>query len=359
MTTPSEIAAALVLPAPDLSVALAFFTERGFRLHRITGADDPDVAELEGHGLRLRFDRSSDAPAGVVRLEHDGDARREVAPNGTILDWVTADRSPLPPPVILPRPVTVEVSHLVGQGAWGVGRAGMRYRELVSSRLGGSLIASHIGIPDGGPVPDYVHHHHVRFQMIYCARGWVRVVYEDQGEAFVMEPGDCVLQPPHIRHRVLEASPGLEVFELASPATHDTFVDHELTLPTAQLRPDRDYLGQRFVRHVASEARRQPLGETGLVVRDTGIGDATGGLAHVRVIEAHEAAEAPVELELLDGPAVAIVTEGAVTVAAGGDIHRLERGSCAVLPGDSPASWAGWAIGTALLVVTMPPQHAA
>jgi quercetin dioxygenase-like cupin family protein len=41
--------------------------------------------------------------------------------------------------------------------------------------------------------------------MIYCHRGWVRVVYEDQGEPFVMHPGDCVLQPPGIRHRVLEA----------------------------------------------------------------------------------------------------------------------------------------------------------
>ena len=76
---------------------------------------------------------------------------------------------------------------------------------------GGRFIASHITIPDGGPVPDYVHHHDVRFQVIHCVRGWVRVVYEDQGEPFTMHAGDTVLQPPHIRHRVLESSAGLEV----------------------------------------------------------------------------------------------------------------------------------------------------
>ena len=46
--------------------------------------------------------------------------------------------------------------------------------------------------------------------MIYCMKGWVRLVYEDQGEPFLLEPGDCVLQPPEIRHRVLESPPGLD-----------------------------------------------------------------------------------------------------------------------------------------------------
>ena len=53
--------------------------------------------------------------------------------------------------------------------------------------------------------------------MIYVRRGWVRVVYEDQGEPFVMHEGDLVLQPPEIRHRVLESSPGLEVIEIGAP----------------------------------------------------------------------------------------------------------------------------------------------
>ena len=62
----------------------------------------------------------------------------------------------------------------------------MQYRDLLPQHQGGSFIASHIVIPNGGPVPDWVHHHGVRFQTIFCVRGWVRVVYEDQGPPFVL-----------------------------------------------------------------------------------------------------------------------------------------------------------------------------
>ncbi len=159
----------------------------------------------------------------------------------------------------------------------------MQYRDLVPGRLGGRLIASHIRIPEGGPVPDYVHYHRVGFQMIYCRRGWVRVVYEDQGPPFVMQAGDCVLQPPTIRHRVLEASPGLEVIEVGSPAEHETWRDHDLQLPTTQVRPGRDFAGQRFVRHQASEATWDAVDMSGVLVRDTGIAAATEGVAGARV----------------------------------------------------------------------------
>ena len=54
--------------------------------------------------------------------------------------------------------------------------------------------------------------------MIYCYKGWVRVVHEDQRPSFILQAGDCVLQPPEIRHQVLECSPGLEVIEISSPA---------------------------------------------------------------------------------------------------------------------------------------------
>ena len=54
------------------------------------------------------------------------------------------------------------------------GRAGMTYRDLIPSRLGGRFIASHITIPNGGPVADWVHFHKIRFQIIFCRRGWVQ-----------------------------------------------------------------------------------------------------------------------------------------------------------------------------------------
>ena len=168
----------------------------------------------------------------------------------------------------------------------------MEYRDLIPDRLGGRFIASHIRIPNGGDVPDYVHYHKVRFQMIYCKAGWVRVVYEDQGEPFVLQPGDCVLQAPEIRHRVLEASPGLEVIEIGSPAVHETYADHEMQLSTGRVLPERLFGGQRFVRHIASEANWLASPIAGCEMRDTGIEVATSGLASVRVHKAtHPATE--------------------------------------------------------------------
>jgi len=135
-----------------------------------------------------------------------------------------------------------------------VGRAGMIYRDLVPDRFGGRLIASHIAIVDGGPVPDAVHYHKVALQIICCLKGAIRVVYEDQGPPFWLRPGDVVLQPPEIRHRVLEAEPGSEVIEITSPAEHETWFDHEMTLPTRELRPERVFGKMRFFRHLDADA---------------------------------------------------------------------------------------------------------
>jgi mannose-6-phosphate isomerase-like protein (cupin superfamily) len=120
--------------------------------------------------------------------------------------------------------------------------------------------------------------------MIFCAKGWVRLVYEDQGEPFVLEAGDCVLQPPRIRHRVLECSADLEVVEIGCPADHETIVEHTIELPTAELRPDREFTGQRFTRHRASQAVWQAWHRSGFEQRDLGIGEATRGLAGARVV---------------------------------------------------------------------------
>ena len=113
----------------------------------------------------------------------------------------------------------------------------MLYRDLLPNRQGGRFIASHIRISDAGPVPDEVHYHNVQFQLIFCVAGWVRLVYQGQGEPFVLNAGDCVLQPPGIRHRVLESSGGSEVVEITCPAVHETWFDPELSLPTPAAGP--------------------------------------------------------------------------------------------------------------------------
>jgi mannose-6-phosphate isomerase-like protein (cupin superfamily) len=116
------------------------------------------------------------------------------------------------------------------------------------------VIVSHIGLPFEGEVPDYVHYHRVDFQMIYCLNGRMKVVYEDQGPPFWLRAGDCVLQPPEIRHRVLECTAGVEVIEISMPAEHETWGDHDIVLPTYEFRPDREFNGHRFVRFIARKA---------------------------------------------------------------------------------------------------------
>jgi quercetin dioxygenase-like cupin family protein len=159
----------------------------------------------------------------------------------------------------------------------------MWYRDLIPDRQGGYVVASHIRILDGGPVPDYAHYHKILFQMIYCYKGWARLVYEDQGEPFVIEAGDCVLQPPQIRHQVLESSPGMEVIELTCPADHETCVDHEIILPTSSVDTQRLFNRQHFIRHEVAKAEWIPWRMEGFEARDIGIASATDGLARVRV----------------------------------------------------------------------------
>src|SRR5262245_5838462 len=168
----------------------------------------------------------------------------------------------------------------------------MLYRDLVPDRQGGHVVASHIRIPQGGPVSDYVHYHRVRFQLIYCLAGHVRVVYEDQGPPFELVPGDAVLQPPEIRHRVLECSPGLEVLEVSCPAEHETLADLDLELPTPARRPERDFGGQRFARHEAARAAFAPWRLAGFEARDLGIAGATAGLAQAFVVRRARASAA-------------------------------------------------------------------
>ena len=280
-------AAQVLIPCSDLQATLDFFIEQlGFRMEVIFPADSPSTAVISGHGVTLRLEASDSKPAATtLRLLCDHSAltdlpRELVAPNGMKIELVDAK-----PPIEVPEVKQEFVITRVGEdGAWGTGRATMQYRDLIPSRMGGRFVASHIRIPDGGPVPDYVHYHRIHFQMIFCKAGWVRVVYEDQGPPFVLYAGDCILQPPGIRHQVLEASAGLEVIEIGCPAMHETFADHDMGLPNSNLDPNRLFGGQRFVRHIAKDANWSPWKISGFEAQDTGIAAGTNGLAGVRVI---------------------------------------------------------------------------
>lgn len=277
--------AEVLLACDDLKPSMAFFVEQlGFRVETIFPADAPRVCVLAGYGLRLRLERSGQGTPACLRIECDlapGTMRELSAPNGTRVLLVGRSAGYELPPL------RQEFVHArLSPDAWGTGRADMRYRDLIPGRQGGRFIASHIQVEKGGQVPDYVHFHRVRFQMIYCAKGWARLVYEDQGEPFIFEAGDCVLQPPEIRHRVLEASPGLEVIEIGCPAEHVTSADLELELPTARVDAQRQFSAQRFLHHRASAAVWRPASSTGFEARDFGMQEATGGLAAAQVLRA-------------------------------------------------------------------------
>jgi len=306
-----------VLFCPDLDRAIALFTRLGFRLDTIFPADDPAVAVLTGHATRVRLVR-----AGASDTADPGDA-----------------------PVARPSFVVVRAA----ESGWRAGRAGMQYRDLIPDRQGGRYIASHIRIPDGGPVPDYVHYHAIQFQMIYCHRGWVRVVYEDQGEPFVMHAGECVLQPPRIRHRVLEASPGLEVVELGLPAVHATHVDHDRALPTPAGDAGREFDGQRFVRYRPGTASFVAAGIPGFEACELGIAAATRGLARVRVLRA----SAPGRVTLRHGAELMFhfVVRGELTLD---DQHRLTTADAFVVPAGRPFTWSAASPDLELLQVVLP-----
>jgi len=282
-----EIRAEVTLPTGALGDDIRFFSRvLGMRMETIFPADNPRVAVFSGHGVRVRLDAGADDPPARLRvLTPDPDAfangaRTLVSPGGTRVEI-----GMLNPP--LEQPATAHsfvVRRLADQAPWVIGRAGMHYRDLIPDRLGGSIIASHIRIPDGGPVPDVVHYHTVGFQLIFCYRGWVDLVYEDQGEPFRLHAGCCVIQPPEIRHRVLFASDNIEVIEIGVPAEHVTTIDNDMGLPNGPPDPSRRFQGQRFVHHEVGKATWAPFRLSGFDARDTGIADATNGVAAVQVV---------------------------------------------------------------------------
>lgn len=300
----------MVLGGDQLDATMTFFSELGFELTMLEPADAPALALLEGHGIRLRLDPDAPGGPGALRLTDPGpgsEPRRLVAPNGTVVDLVPPegplDLGPLEPSfvVVSPDPSLEPGQAGSGQEGWHTGRAGMRYRDLIPDRQGGRFVASHIAIPDGGPVPDYVHYHHIAFQLIYCRAGWAELVYESQGPPFRFEAGDCVLQPPHIRHRVLATSDHFEAVELGCPAVHQTHRDRALALPTPTTDPDRTYgdhrpeagnpAPQRFALHRAAEARWEPWRFDGFTCRRFGFGAATNGVGGARVVRPDPSAD--------------------------------------------------------------------
>ena len=214
------------LHCDDLDTAIERYTnELGYRLDMIFPADSPREALVSKNGETVRLCRSSrfQVPSAKFKAQSLG---RDLTLN---LEPGTLNSDP------------------ASKSDWIAGRAGMMYRDLIPERVNGKVIASHIRLLEDGPVADYVHYHKVEFQMIYCLKGRIEVVYEDQGPPFWLEAGDCVVQPPEIRHRVLFSEGNAEVLEVTMPAEHETWREHDITLPNETVDKARLFNDQPFV----------------------------------------------------------------------------------------------------------------
>ena len=345
--------AQIEIPCKDLPAEISFFEELGYQLINIYPDDNPQLAVMNGFGQGLRIDvESITSPPHMVLLTDDDElvGSKKKSPGGTTIKYLKKTYE-----VQYPRTDhSFEVRKLRGGDPWVIGRAGMLYRDLVPSRLGGGIMASHIHIPEGGgPVPDMVHYHTIGFQLIYCYKGWVKLVYEDQGEPFVLSAGDCVTQPPEIRHRVLEASDNLEVIEIGVPAEHMTTIDHELELPTQSFQPNREFGGQVFCHHKESEAQWENWNAVGFEFRETGIMEATRGKASVKVIKSKRN-DAFANLLYSDDIHFSFILGGSTELEVNQIKQILSEGDAFVVPPDQPFSLKNCTVDLEILEVRIP-----
>jgi uncharacterized RmlC-like cupin family protein len=97
------------------------------------------------------------------------------------------------------------------------------YRDLGIAAASGGLCQAHV-IRFLSPCTDEVrkrHMHEPELQLIYVLKGWVKNEFEGEGVQ-MMSAGSCWLQPPGIKHTVLDYSPDVELLEIIVPADFKT-----------------------------------------------------------------------------------------------------------------------------------------
>jgi mannose-6-phosphate isomerase-like protein (cupin superfamily) len=103
-------------------------------------------------------------------------------------------------------------------------RAYAKYRDLGIAKATNGLAVAHVirFVPPCRPEEvSKLHLHDVEFQMIYVLQGSMTTELEGQG-AVTMKAGSCWIQPPRIKHKVLDYSDDCEVLEIVLPADFET-----------------------------------------------------------------------------------------------------------------------------------------
>jgi hypothetical protein len=99
-----------------------------------------------------------------------------------------------------------------------------QYRDLGIAGATNGMVRAHVIKMVPPCVPAEVskrHFHEVEFQMVYVLKGWIKGEYEGAG-VVTMRQGSCWLQPPKIKHSVLDYSDDCELLEIIMPADFAT-----------------------------------------------------------------------------------------------------------------------------------------
>jgi hypothetical protein len=99
-----------------------------------------------------------------------------------------------------------------------------QYRDLGIAAATGGLARAHVIKMVPPCIPAEVskrHYHDVDFQMVYVLKGWIKGEYDGAG-VVTMREGSCWLQPPKIKHTVLDYSDDCELLEVILPADFET-----------------------------------------------------------------------------------------------------------------------------------------
>ena len=115
-------------------------------------------------------------------------------------------------------------SHLREEDFDGGLRRYAEYRDLGMSKATGGMVQAHVirFVPPCRPEEvSKLHFHDVEFQMVYVLKGWIKTELDGQG-AITMQTGSAWIQPPRIKHKVLDYSDDCEVLEIVLPADFKT-----------------------------------------------------------------------------------------------------------------------------------------
>jgi hypothetical protein len=123
------------------------------------------------------------------------------------------------------RPQAFRVSHLHEDDLETNGlRSYAKYRDLGVAAATSGLARAHVirfVPPFRADVVSIPHFHDVELQLIYVLKGWLVTEFEGHGP-ITMRQGSSWVQPPRIKHAVLDYSDDCEVLEVILPADFET-----------------------------------------------------------------------------------------------------------------------------------------